>query len=189
MYCVIHLYDDLRRQRQMCLIARVYAATKDLLHLINKVLKSLVVAYTTAIRPDLLKIHKKTYIKTTCFWHELLDRRPCHPARLLDGASLMCMSSSERPALCHSTQLKPHRRHWGPSLPCLSSLEHMCPLESATNIVSRRPGTYRYWYHINRNILYKLVLNFYLKFCSSRLGLSRFNSSWSHQKRLRNGCT
>jgi hypothetical protein len=56
--------------------------------------KSLVAAYITALRPDLLKIYKKTYIKTTCFWHELLDRRPCHPARLLDGASLMCMSSS-----------------------------------------------------------------------------------------------
>ena len=44
----------------------------------------------------------------------------------------------------------------------------MCPLESATNIVSRWPGTYRYWYHNIRNILYKLVLNFYLKFSSSK---------------------
>ena len=44
---------------------------------------------------------------------------------------------------------------------------------SATNIVSRRPGTCRYLYHNIRNILYKSVLNFYLKFCSSRMGRSR----------------
>jgi hypothetical protein len=56
--------------------------------------KSLVAVYTSALRPDLLKIQKNTYIKTTCFWHELRDPRPCYPARLLDGASLMCMSSS-----------------------------------------------------------------------------------------------
>jgi hypothetical protein len=56
-------------------------------------------------------------------------------------------------------------------------LRHMCPLESATNIVSRWPGTYRYWYHNIRNILYKLVLNFYLKFCSSRSGRSWSSSS------------
>ena len=58
--------------------------------------KSLVAAYTPALRPDLLKIHKKIYIKTTCFWHELLDPRPCHPARLLDGASLMCIAVGHR---------------------------------------------------------------------------------------------
>jgi hypothetical protein len=40
-----------------------------------------------------------------------------------------------------------------------------------------------------RNIIYKLVLNFYLKFSSSRMGLSRFTLSSNHQKRLRNGCT
>ena len=56
-------------------------------------------------------------------------------------------------------------------------LRHMCHLESATNIVSRRPGTCRYWYYNIRNILYKLVLNFYLKFSSSK---SPFCSGLAH---------
>ena len=60
-------------------------------------------------------------------------------------------------------------------------LRHMCHLESATNIVVYATNI--------ENIHYKLVLNFYLKFCSSRMGLSRFTSSSNHQKRLRNGCT
>jgi hypothetical protein len=34
----------------------------------------------------------------------------------------------------------------------------MCPLESATYIVSRRPYTFRYRYHNIENILYKLVI-------------------------------
>ena len=56
-------------------------------------------------------------------------------------------------------------------------LRHVCHLESATNIVSRRPGTCRYWYYNIRNILYKLVLNFYLKFSSSK---SPFCSGLAH---------
>jgi hypothetical protein len=66
-------------------------------------------------------------------------------------------------------------------------LVSICSLESATIIVSPRPGTCRS--HNIRNILYKLVLNFYLEFTSSMLGLSRLSSSSNHQKRLRNGCT
>jgi hypothetical protein len=32
--------------------------------------KSLVAAYTSALRPDILKIQKNIYITTTCFWHD-----------------------------------------------------------------------------------------------------------------------
>ena len=49
--------------------------------------------------------------------------------------------------------------------------------ESATNIATRWPGTGRYWYHNIWNIVYKLVLNFYLKFSSSKSGRSWFSSS------------
>ena len=114
----------------------------------------------------------------TCFWHELRGRRPCHPARLLDGASLMCMSSSVlHCAIPHSCSRIGDIAHWGPSLPCLSSLEHMCPLESAGGSRYFRPGTCRYRYHNIRNILYTLVLNFYLKFSSSK---SPFCSGLAH---------
>jgi hypothetical protein len=61
-------------------------------------------------------------------------------------------------------------------LPCLGSLDTCAPLDSATTIVSCRPGTCRFWYHNIKNILYKLVLNFYLKFTSSSMGLSRLSN-------------
>ena len=70
-----------------------------------------------------------------------------------------------------------NHRTTGPSLPCLSSLEHMCPLESAGGSRYFRPGTCRYRYHNIRNILYTLVLNFYLKFSSSK---SPFCSGLAH---------
>ena len=56
-------------------------------------------------------------------------------------------------------------------------LRHMCPLESAGGSRYFRPGTCRYRYHNIRNILYKLVLNFYLKFSSPK---SPFCSGLAH---------
>ena len=62
-------------------------------------------------------------------------------------------------------------------MPCLGSLEHMCPLESAGGSRYFRPGTCRYRYYNIRNIHYKLVINFYLKFSSSK---SPFCSRLAH---------
>jgi hypothetical protein len=56
----------------------------DLIYMYSKFFSSrlYIVSYTSALKLDLLKIQKKTHIKTTCLWHELRDPRPCYPGEL-----------------------------------------------------------------------------------------------------------
>ena len=60
----------------------------------------------------------------------------------------------------------------------LGSLDTCAPPESASGSRFCRPGTRWYRYHNIRNIVYKLVLNFHLKFSSSK---SPFCSGSAHR--------
>ena len=113
------------------------------------------------------------------FWHELRDPHHCfgcyHGELARRGATDVqsCMSSSV-PHILNLVDIhtaKAISAALASIFGILGSLDTCAPPESASDSRFCRPGTCRYRYHNIKNILYKLVLIFYLKFSPSSVNL------------------